>query len=176
MFKETKVATRLALAFGAVLLILVAVVLAGVSRMAVVNDHLHAITSENNIEARGAKEIRGHAYQVSVLARDLIISTDAVEIKTQRALLDSEMTALEHSVDDLDKLFNSLSSTTATEKDLIGKIKDVLPAFRSAAFKVGDLGVANKGAEASVALRGDFEPRNEILHPTAEKLAVFEDK
>ena len=176
MFKGMKVATRLALAFGAVLLVLVAVVLAGVSRMTVVNDHLHAITDENNVEARGAKEIRGHAFEVSVLARDLIISTDAVEIKTKRALLDSEMTALEHSVEDLDKLFNSLASTTVTEKDLIGKIKDVLPAFKAAAFKVGDLGVANKGSDASVALRGDFEPRNEILHPTAEKLAAFEDK
>ena len=84
MFKGMKVATRLALAFGAVLLLLVAVVVAGVSRMAVVNDHLHAITNENNVEARGAKEIRGHAYEISVLARDLIISTDAVEIKTKR--------------------------------------------------------------------------------------------
>jgi methyl-accepting chemotaxis protein len=176
MFREMKVATRLALAFGAVLLVLVAVLLVGISRMAVVNDHLHAITSENNIEARGAKEIRGHAFQISILARDLIISTDAVEIKTTRALLDSEMTALEHSIDDLDRTFNSLASTTTTEKELMGKMKDVLPAFKTAAFKVGDLGVANKGSDASIALRGEFEPRNEVLHPAAEKLAAFEDK
>jgi methyl-accepting chemotaxis protein len=176
MFKDMKVATRLALAFGAVLLVLIAVVLTGVSRMAVVNDHLHAITSENNVEARTAKEIRTHAFQISVLARDLIVSTDAVEIKTQRAQLDTEMTALEHSIDDLDHLFNSLSSTTQTEKELMAKIKDVLPAYKTAAFKVGDLGVANKGSDASIALRGDFEPRSEILHPTAEKLAAFEDK
>ena len=176
MFKEMRVATRLAVAFAAVLLVLIAEVLTGVSRMAVVNDHLHAITSENNVEARGAKEIRGHAFRISVLARDLIISTDAVEIKTQRAQLDAEMTALEHSIEDLERLFNSLASTTPTEKDLIGKIKDVLPAYKAAAFKVGDLGVANKGMDANIALRGDFEPRSDILHPAAEKLAAFEDK
>jgi methyl-accepting chemotaxis protein len=174
--KDMKVATRLALAFGAVLVVLVAVVLTGVSRMAVVNEHLHAITSEYNVEARGANQIRGHASQVAMLARDLIILTDAAEIKAKRTALDTEMSALEHSVEELDRLFNSLGSTTTVEKDLMAKMKDVLPAYKAAAFKVGDLGVANKGSEASTALSTDFEPRNQVLSPTTEKLAAYEDK
>jgi len=176
MFKEMKVANRLALAFGAVLLVLIGVVVTGVSRMAVVNDHLHAITAENNVEGRMATDIRVHAYRIGFLVRDLIMFTDSVELKSNRAKLDTEVGALEHSVEELDHLFNSLASTTATEKDLMNKIKNMLPALKTAAMKVGDLGVANKEDEASAALRGEFVPRNQELLPTTEQLGDFEDK
>src|SRR6185437_5659965 len=58
MFTDLKVGTRLALAFGAVLLLLVGMAVTGITRLSVVNDHLHAITDEIDVEARDAKEIR----------------------------------------------------------------------------------------------------------------------
>jgi methyl-accepting chemotaxis protein len=51
MFADLKVGTRLALAFGAVLLLLVGMLLTGVNRLSVVNEHLHAILDVDHVLA-----------------------------------------------------------------------------------------------------------------------------
>jgi len=176
MFADMKVGTRLAMAFGAVLLLLIGVVLTGVSRMSLVNDHLHSITTENNVEAREANDIRANAFRIGLTVRDLIITTDEATLKGQREQLEAGSKALEASVEKLDQLFTSLASTTPTEKALIAKIKEMAPGFNSAALKVADLGVLNKNAEATEVLRKEFDPRDEALHPVVDQLALFEDK
>ena len=176
MFADLKVGTRLGVAFGAVLLLLAGTLVTGIGRMSVVNDHLHAITDENDIEAREAKEIRGDAFQIALNVRDLIIETDVAKLKSQR----EQLTTLSHSMDEqvekLDLLFNSLSSTTATEKELMAKIKDLAPGLKSAAIAVADLGVLNKNDEATALLRKDFDPRYDEFQPVAMQLSQFEDK
>jgi methyl-accepting chemotaxis protein len=176
MFADLKVGTRLAIAFGAVLALLIATLVTGVTRLSVVDEHLHAITDENNVEARAAKEIRGEVFQAGMLVRDLIINTDAAQLKKQREELGPVLRGLDESIEKLDHLFNSLSSTTSTEKDLMAKIKDMAPGFRSAATGVADLGAANKNDEATDLLRKEFDPRSAELLPVAEQLAAFEDK
>ena len=121
MFSDLKVGTRLGVAFGAVLLLLAVTLVMGVSRMSVVNDHLHAITDENDVEAREAKEIRGDAFQIALGVRDLIIETDTAKLKSQREQLSTLSHALDEQIEKLDQLFNSLPSTTATEKGLHGQ-------------------------------------------------------
>ncbi len=164
------------MAFSVVLALLVCVVLTAVSRMSVVNDHLHAITDENNVEAREAKDIRANSFTVGLLVRDIIITTDDATLKRQRTTLDEDLKALDGSVDKLDQLFNSLPSTTPTEKELMGKIKDMIPLYQASAIKVADLGAANKNTEATDTLRREFDPRDEALHPVVAQLANFEDK
>ncbi|MDB6087478.1 MAG: hypothetical protein JWN85_262, partial [Gammaproteobacteria bacterium] len=176
MFADMKVGTRLAIAFSTVLLLLIGVVLTGVSRMSLVNDHLHAITSENNLESSGAQAIRTNAFRIGVTVRDIIITADEATLKVQRDQLEEHGRALDTSVQKLDQLFTSLASTTATEKELMAKIKDMVPGFKGAALKVADLGVLNKNAEATEVLRKEFDPRDEALHPVADQLAAFEDK
>ena len=176
MFSDLKVSTRLGIAFGAVLLLLALTLVNGISRMSVVNDHLHAITDENNVEARDAKEIRGDAFQIALIVRDLIITTDLTTLKSER----EELTTLSHSLDEriekLDQLFNSLSSTTATEKELMAKIKELAPGLKTAAIGVADLGVVNKNDEATALLRKDFDPRYAEFQPVSVQLGEFEDK
>jgi methyl-accepting chemotaxis protein len=176
MFADMKVGTRLAIAFGAVLVLLVGVLLTGVSRMSVVNDHLHAITAENNVEARDANELRANTSRIGITVRDLIITTDEATLKGQREQLETMGRTLERSVEKLDQLYGSLASTTPTEKELMGKIKDMVPGFSAAALKVADLGVVNKNDEATAVLRKEFDPRDTALYPLTEQLAAFEDK
>jgi len=176
MFADMKVGTRLALAFGAVLLLLIGMLVTGIGRMAVVNEHLHAITDENNVEARDAKEIRGDAFKIGLVVRDLIITTDETTLKAQRAQLTTDIQALDSNVEKLDQLFNSLPSTTPTEKDLMAKIKQTAPALKAAAIGVADLGVLNKNDQATALLRKDFDPRYEEFLPVTVELGQFEDK
>ena len=176
MFADLKVSTRLAVAFGAVLLLLVATLVTGIGRLAVVNDHLHAITDENNVESRDAKEIRGDAFKIALVVRDLIITTDEASLKAQRAQLTTYTQSLDANIEKLDQLFNSLASTTATEKEMMARIKQMVPGVKSAAIAVADLGVLNKNEEATALLRKDFDPRYEEFHPVTEQLGQFEDK
>ena len=176
MFADLKVGTRLGIAFGAVLLLLAGTLVTGIGRLSVVNDHLHAITDENNVEAREAKEIRGDAFQVALIVRDLIIETDVAKLKSQREQLTTLTHSLDEQIEKLDQLFNSLSSTTSTEKDLLAKIKEFAPGLEAAAIGVADLGVVNKNDEATALLRKDFDPRYEQFQPVAMQLGQFEDK
>ena len=176
MFSNLKVAARLGVAFGAVVLLLVITLVTGISRMAVVNDHLHAITDENNVESRAAKEIRGEAFQIGVIVRDLIITTDLTTLKSERDQLATLARGLDERIEKLDQLFNSLASTTATEKELMGKLKELAPGLKSAALGVADLGVVNKNDEATAMLRKDFDPRYAEFQPVAIQLGEFEDK
>ncbi|HEY4211939.1 MAG TPA: methyl-accepting chemotaxis protein [Steroidobacteraceae bacterium] len=176
MFADMKVGTRLTLSFGVVLVLLVAVVLTGINRMSLVNDQLHAITAENNVEGRYAKEIRGSAFDVGILVRDVIITSDDATLRRQRDELTDAAKGFDANLDKLDQMFNSLASTTPTEKDLIAKIKAMAPDFKSSAIRVADLGVLNKNAEATDLLRKEFDPRDASLHPVVEQLAAFEDK
>ena len=52
MFNDMKVGTRLAIAFGVVLVLLIAVVAIGVSRMANINAQLRSIADENVVQMR----------------------------------------------------------------------------------------------------------------------------
>jgi len=176
MFADLKVSTRLGVAFGAVLLLLAVTLVTGISRMSVVNDHLHAITDENNVEAREAKEIRGDAFQIALTVRDLIIETDVTKLKSQREQLSILSHSLDEQIEKLDQLFNSLSSTSATEKELMAKIKELAPGLKTAAIGVADLGLLNKNEEATAMLRKDFDPRYGEFQPVAVQLGQFEDK
>jgi methyl-accepting chemotaxis protein len=176
MFADMKVSTRLAVAFGAVLLLLIGMLVTGIGRMAVVNEHLHAITDENNVESRESKEIRGDAFQIGLVVRDLIITTDETALKAQRAQVTTDIQTMESNIEKLDQLFNSLPSTTPTEKDMMSKIKQMAPALKAAAIGVADLGVANKNEQATALLRNDFDPRYDEFLPVTVELGQFEDK
>ncbi len=79
MFSNMKVATRLAVAFTIVLLLLIAVVGLGISRLALINEGLRAITEENNVEMAHAEGMRSAAYETSIAVRNLVLLTDAAK-------------------------------------------------------------------------------------------------
>jgi len=93
MFADMKVSTRLALAFSAVLVVLLAILLTGITRLAVVNGHLHAITDENDVEERAAREIRQTTWQIGVVVRNTIIDSDPEQLKKEREELEGLLRA-----------------------------------------------------------------------------------
>src|SRR3569833_1479878 len=123
MFGNLKVSTRLATSFGVVVLLLVIVMSLGISRMAVLNEHLHAITDENNPEAALANEIRVTAYDIGISLRDIIIFTDDETLRAKHQQLETDFQRMEEAFDGLNKMFTDIKSTTSTEKELLSKIR-----------------------------------------------------
>ncbi len=176
MLEQMKVGTRLTIAFGIVLALLVAVVVTGVSRMAAVDNLLHSITTENNVASRDAASIREDVLTVGSLARDLIITKDNATLQLDHQKLQKREQDLAAVIGAIDRLFGSLASTTSTQKDLMSKIRQMAPDYSSTAEKVAQLGIQNKNADATTLLRQEFDPRSEALLPVVQQLTDYENK
>jgi methyl-accepting chemotaxis protein len=176
MFSDMRVSTRLALAFGVVLILLIGVIGVGMSRLAQLNEGLRAITEENNLEMKHALAMRAEAFQVSVKLRNLILYTDDAQMKHESEELRKASESFGSEADALQKMFFDIAGTTQTEKDLMASVKkqwqELLPDFD----KVAMLGLANKNEEALKYLSSGVSQRNTAMQDTLASLADFEEK
>ena len=70
MFNGMKVATRLAIAFGIVMLTLVSVLAVGITRMARIDEGLRTVTQETDVELRQANlDVHGYVPDIGQGAR-----------------------------------------------------------------------------------------------------------
>jgi len=176
MFVNLKVSTRLATSFGVVVLLLVTVMSLGISRMAVLNEHLHAITDENNPEAALASELREASYAMGVFVRDIIIFTDNETLRAKHGQLEESFQHMDEALDKLNKMFTEIASTTSTEKELLTKIKTQYAVAKMSANKTADLGMSNKNEEATAIMKGEFIPQNTEVRTLCDQLIRFEEK
>lgn len=174
MFNDMKVGTRLAMAFGVVLMLLVGVVLIGISRMANINESLRAITQENAVQIAHAQEIRAASYAVGTSIRSLIILTEDDELKAEYAKLQSLLTKAGAERKSLGEMFGTLDSTTPHEKELFAKLEEVSKPVPALVEKVAKLAMANKNAEATQAQKVEASPANAAVRDVAEELVKFE--
>src|SRR3569833_3147635 len=176
MFGNLKVSTRLATSFGVVVLLLIVVLGLGVSRMAVLNEHLHAITDENNPEASLAAELREDSYAIGVSVRDIIIFTDNETLRAKREQLEVNTQHMNEALDKLNKMFTELASTTSTEKELLARIRTQYAVAKASANKSAELGLVNKNEEATAVMKAEFIPQNTELRSLCAQLIQFEEK
>jgi methyl-accepting chemotaxis protein len=176
MFADMKVSTRLGLAFGVVLVLLVAVIGIAIQRMVVMNEHVHSITAENDIESRYAYVLRGSSFRIGLAVRDLIVYTDQETLKTKNSEMLEQFAQFESDADKLDKMFDEIANTTPTEKGLIAKIKQSYSEMKPTAMKAAELGLADKDQLATVVLKTEFVPRNNALLELCGELVTFEEK
>lgn len=175
MFNDMKVGTRLAIAFGVVLTLLVGVVLIGVSRMANINESLRGITQENVVQMTLAQEIRAASYAVSSTSRNLIILTDDEQMKADYAKLEATLQKLSKDTQSLGEMFDTIPGTTAREKELFAKLEELSKPLPPLVEKVAKLALANKNAEATHVYLSEVSKPNAAVRDAAEELVKFEN-
>ena len=79
MFSRTKVATRLAVGFGFILMILVIVTAASIFKVRTINAALTANSERHAPIQRAAINFRGSAHDRAIATRDLILAGSAAE-------------------------------------------------------------------------------------------------
>ncbi|MBS1229236.1 MAG: methyl-accepting chemotaxis protein [Proteobacteria bacterium] len=84
---KMKLATRLGLGFGTVLLLLIAVSGMGILKLNTVKDGLDLIVDHRIPNVRAATEIIDANYQLAVLARDALLSKDPQQVKKDIELI-----------------------------------------------------------------------------------------
>ncbi|HWK50256.1 MAG TPA: methyl-accepting chemotaxis protein [Steroidobacter sp.] len=176
MFNDMKVGTRLAMAFGVVVILLVGVVLVGVTRMANINEKLRAITQENAIQTAHAQEIRAASYALGTSSRNLIILTDEEQMKAEYVSIQASLEKSRVETAALKEMFNTLDSTTAKEKELFAKLEEVSKPVPALIEKIAKLALSNKNAEATQAQRNEMSPANAAVRDAVEELVKFESE
>ena len=177
MFADIKVSTRLALAFGVVLVMLVGTIALGISRMGQVNEGLRTITEQNNAEMNYAVSMRAAAFQVSVSVRNLMLMTEDAQRKKENETLQTALQGFDDKAQALEKTYASIPGTGQNEKDLLANVRkqwqDLIPDFQKAAA----LCLANKQGEAYKFFSGSgAADRNIAMRATLEQLAALEQK
>ncbi len=176
MFNGMKVSSRLAIAFAAVVLLLIGVIAVGITRMAGIDAGLRAITDENNVEIQHAMEMRASAYQTSVSIRNLMLMSDDEKLKHENETLVKAMQSFEGASDALAQMFATLPGTVQTEKDLISKVKAMWHEVRPALEQTAKLGLARKDAEAYSFYMAEGSIQNAAMRDNIEELSQFEQK
>ena len=176
MLNGMKVGTRLTLAFGVVMALLVAIVLVGVNRMAVINEGMRVVTEENNVEGLHATALRGAAYQVSVSLRSLMLFTDDAKLRTENETLHAAMKKFDAEAADLDHMFSTIDSTTAHEKQSIAQIKSAWAELVPAIEQTAKFGLAHQGQEGFKYYFPDWAQKNNNMRAAIEELVDFEQK
>lgn len=175
MFSNMRVATRLAVAFTIVLLLLLAVVGLGISRLGLINDGL-AITQENNAEMLHALGMRSAAFETSIAIRNLVLLTDAAKLKQEQVSLTEAFQRFESDEAALGQTFSTVADTTQTEKDLLSLIKSQWGPVRKNLESTAATAIGGKQKEAYKFYMENASAAGKELRGTVQKLADFEQK
>lgn len=178
MFGDLKVGTRLSLAFGAVLVLLVAVIGVGLMRMAAIRANLHSITQENIVAMRHATAMSAEAAQVSSSVRDVLLMHDDEKLKAAVDAVEHAEKNFEAQVADTEHMQATTASTTKEEKDTLAKVKKLWAGFKDG---VGQTMEFCKQHDADTAYRWfykstDASIKNAEIRATLAALADIEQK
>jgi methyl-accepting chemotaxis protein len=176
MFNQMKMATRLSVAFTIVLLLLVAVVGLGISRLALINEGLRAIAEENNVEMAHAMGMRGAAYETSISIRNLVLLTDAEKLKHEQGSMNNWYAQFESNETALSQMFATIPDTTQTEKDLMSQISSEWGPVRKNLETTAAMALSGKQKEAYKYYMDNASAAGKVLRTTVQKLADFEQK
>jgi len=176
MFSSMKVGARLAIAFALVVVLLGAILAVGVNRLALINEGVRTITQENNVEITDASKLRKAIFETSLTIRNMMLYTEPEKISKEMAEVPKSLETFETALAHLDKMFNEIASTTATEKDLMAKIKAGWPEVKPIYLRTAELGSQMKRQEAYkyYFVDADGSSKNSKLRETIQKLIDFE--
>ena len=148
MLERMKVGTRLAVAFAAVTLLLIAVIAVGLQRMASIRANLRSITEENVVAMRHATAMRGHAFQISVSLRNLFLFQDDAKLKSEDAVLQAAMKDFETEIAAAERMQATVAGTTQEERDHLAKVKAYWQSLRPDVEQAVALCLQKKNQEA----------------------------
>lgn len=150
MFSNLKVGQRLGLGFGAVLVLLVAVVVLGVWQMAGMNADTKIAINDKYPKTAVANDMALRVIENTQILRSLILSNDKAQQAADDARYAANVAVDNEHLADLDKLVLNPQA-----KEILKRIHEALADYRAYAGEVKELALAEKKPEAVKVLFGD---------------------
>ena len=171
---KMKVGTRLGLGFALVLVLLVAVTVLGIARMAQIQERLDHVINVNNVVTRLVIDMRGNVSDRITSLRILTLMTDASDMEPEMARIKTQTATYQDTQKKLEEKF-AVESTTE-EKALLTSIKEYEAAAMPAIAKASALWMANDAEGATRVMIKEIRPVQKKWMEALEQLAVLEDK
>ena len=171
---KMKVGTRLGLGFALVLVLLVAVTVVGIARMAQIQERLDHVINVNNVVTRLVIDMRGNVSDRITSLRILTLMTDASDMEPEMARIKTQTATYQDTQKKLEEKF-AVESTTE-EKALLTSIKEYEAAAMPAIAKASALWMANDAEGATRVMIKEIRPVQKKWMEALEQLAVLEDK
>ncbi|NTV97495.1 MAG: methyl-accepting chemotaxis protein, partial [Thiobacillus sp.] len=89
MFNKMKISVRLGLAFGAVLILLIAVAMFGITRMRAVDSELDDIVTDNVKQQQLLAEVNDRVMLIGMIIRDAVLNHEQAAVKAQQGKLEA---------------------------------------------------------------------------------------
>jgi len=169
-----KVGTRLGLGFALVLLLLVAVTVVGILRMAQIQDRLDRVVGVNNVVTRLVLDMRSNVNSRVTSLKTLTLMTDPDS-------MEPEMNRFKQQTADYDALEKKLSDRfaaegSAPEKALLAQIKEYEGVAMPAITRASELWLGNKAEDATRIFIKEIKPVQKKWLDALDALAATEDK
>jgi methyl-accepting chemotaxis protein len=165
-FNNMKLAVRLALSFGVVVAMLIAVAAVGLSTMKTMNQNLDRIVNDRNVRIHLCNQMMSAIQDVQLAVRNIVLLETASE-------MDAEVAKIGEYRQTFDNARTELEKRPASEKGQVlrNRVSAAMAALRPLTNKAVELGLANKNAEATTVLLRDgaavnAEVENALLENT----------
>ncbi len=168
-FADMRIATRLTMGFG--LLVSLILMMGGVSlvKLASVDTALSSLTEQRMPRLAALNDIKGNVYQIGQSLRNMVIMTDAADVKRQVEQVVSLRKAIGESLDQL-----KTQITNEKGKSLLATIGEARGGYVSAQVQYIDLVNAGKIDEARGYLLGTARPAQLKYFAAVEELVKFQ--
>jgi methyl-accepting chemotaxis protein len=177
MFANMRVGTRLALAFGVVVLLLIALLTVGITRMQAIHAGLLSITNFNNEEARAANAMNGAASDTLLNLKEQMLGGEPARLKQSEDARIAAMGRFQKEYTALLKTYSSDPTTTQTEKDLAAKAQVQWERLRPELDQLAKLSLDGKSHDAyHLYVSSETDRAVDELGKTLQAIASFEAK
>jgi len=166
MFASMKIGKRMGLGFGLVLILMMAQIWVGISRLNQIQVHLDRIVNVNNVRSDLANDMDNGVVIVMLSIRDLILDKDKAK---NQEYVNRIASAREKYNDSFKKATEMTSKEDTKGHELIAKITELQNVARTFNNKVVELALADKDDEAHALLAAEASPKTQQWRDAVDK-------
>jgi methyl-accepting chemotaxis protein len=169
-----KVGTRLALGFALVLVLLVAVAVVGILRMAQIQDRLDHVVSVSNVSTGLVIEMRNNVSDRLASLRVLTLMTDPADMEPELVKFKEQTAKYTEAQNKLSGIFTKYANDK--EKTLLAQIKEHEATAMPAIARASELYLANNAMDATRVMIREVRPVQKKWTDSLNQLAIQEEK